>query len=98
MTDIAVPIPAAPPTSIPAALPPVPAAARAPRLSLVARSAALRGARTFAQAFLAVLTAGPVLHLNAGVLKAGATAGFAGLLTLAQRLLDETAVPTIPAG
>ena len=71
---------------------------RPPRLSALARSAGLRAARTFSQAFLAVLTAGPVLHLNAGVFKAGATAGLAAVLTLAQRLLDDTAVPTIPAG
>jgi hypothetical protein len=62
------------------------------------RSAGLRAARTFTQAFLAVLTASPALHLNISVLDTAATAGFAAVLTLAQRILDETNIPTIPAG
>ena len=89
MTDIALPVEAGAAART---------APRAPRFSALARSAGLRATRTFSQAFLAVLTAGPVLHLNAGVFKAGATAGLAAVLTLAQRILDDTAVPTIPAG
>ena len=91
MTDIALPASAASAASAATAV-------RRPRLTLIARSAALRAARTFVQSFLAVLTAGPVLNLDAGVLKAGATAGFAAVLTLAQRMLDDTPVPTIPTG
>ncbi len=67
-------------------------------LAETARSAGLRAARTFLQAFLAVITAGPVLHLGIPTYKAGLTAGLAAVLALAQRLLDDTAVPTIPRG
>jgi hypothetical protein len=62
------------------------------------RSAGVRALRTFLQAFLAVITAGPVLNLGIPTYKAGLTAGLAAVLALAQRLLDDTTVPTIPKG
>jgi len=63
------------------------------------RSAGLRALRTFLQAFLAVVTAGPVLHLGSiPTYKAGLTAGVAAVLALAQRFLDPTPVPSIPKG
>lgn len=62
------------------------------------RSAFLRAARTFLQSFLAVVTAGPLLDLDVPTVKAGAVAGLAAVLALAQRWLDTTEVPTIPAG
>lgn len=62
------------------------------------RSAAVRAVRTFLQAFLAVLTAGPVLNLGIPTYKAGLTAGLAAVLALAQRLLDDTAIPSLPKG
>jgi len=87
------------------AVPPEPAAAvngagpsKRRSLGETARSAGLRATRTFLQAFLAVITAGPVLHLGIPTYKAGLTAGVAAVLALAQRLLDDTAVPTIPRG
>lgn len=61
-------------------------------------SALLRAARTFAQAFLATLTAAPVLNLEVPTLKAAALAGAAAVLAMVQRWLDDTRVPTIPAG
>ncbi len=62
------------------------------------RSAALRAARTFLQAFLAVVTAAPLLDVDVPTVKAGAMAGLAAVLALAQRWLDTTDVPTIPPG
>ncbi len=94
MTDLAVPVEAV-------AMSPAPPGAAAPQrshLRATLHSAGLRAARTFTQAFIAVLTASPVLHLNVSVVKTAATAGFAAVLTLAQRWLDDTNVPTIPAG
>ena len=61
-------------------------------------SGLLRAARTFLQAFLAVLTAAPVLDVSVPTLKAAAMAGVASVLALAQRFLDDTSVPTIPPG
>ena len=99
MTDITIPVQA--PAALPAPAAPAAgaaAAAKPARIGRIARSAGLRSARTFTQSFLAVLTAGPVLNLNVNVFKAAATAGLAAVLTLAQRMLDETDIPTIPAG
>jgi hypothetical protein len=62
------------------------------------RSGLLRAARTFTQSFLAVITAAPLLSLDVPTVKAGAVAGIAAVLALAQRWLDDTAVPTIPPG
>jgi hypothetical protein len=62
------------------------------------RSAGVRALRTFFQAFLAVITAGPVLSLGIPTYKAGLTAGVAAVLALANRLLDPTPIPTIPKG
>lgn len=62
------------------------------------RSAAARAARTFLQAFLAVVTAGPLLDLGVSTLKAAAVAGVAAVLALVQRWLDDTSVPTLPPG
>lgn len=64
----------------------------------IVKSAVLRAARTFAQAFLAMVTAGPLLELDVSTLKAAAVAGLAAVLALVQRWLDTTHVPTIPAG
>lgn len=94
MTDIAVPVEAVAVNAATInACPPKPS-----RLGAFARSAGLRAARTFTQAFVAVLTASPVLHLDVSIVKTALTAGMAALLTLAQRLLDETNIPTIPLG
>lgn len=102
MTDIAVPVDTAVPVESVTVTTASPATVNAPpkgaRYAAIVRSATLRATRTFAQAFIAVLTAGPVLHLNVGVVKAGATAGFAATLALVQRWLDSTSIPTIPAG
>lgn len=62
------------------------------------KSALYRAARTFVQAFVAFTTAAPVLDLNVSTLKAAAAAGFAAVVSLIQRALDDTNVPTIPAG
>ena len=64
----------------------------------IVQSAVVRAMRTFTQAFLAVVTAGPLLDLDVPTLKAGAVAGVAAVLALVQRWLDTTEVPTIPAG
>lgn len=68
------------------------------RTKVLIRSALLRAVRTFAQSFLAVVTGAPLLSLNVSTLKAAAVAGIAAVLTLAQRALDESPVPTLPPG
>ena len=60
------------------------------------RSILVRAVRTFLQTFLAVLLAAPALDLSGPGLKAAAVAGLASVLSMAQRLLDETAVPSLP--
>lgn len=62
------------------------------------RSALLRATRTFLQSFLAIVTAAPVLELDISTVKAAAAAGLAAVLALAQRALDDSSIPTIPAG
>lgn len=62
------------------------------------RSAALRALRTALQSFLAVVTAAPVLDLSVPTLKAAGVAALAAVIAVVQRLLDDTAVPTIPPG
>jgi hypothetical protein len=59
------------------------------------KSLLIRAARTFLQAFLAVLLAAPALDLSGPVLKAAAVAGLASVLSMINRLLDETAVPSL---
>lgn len=59
------------------------------------RSLLIRGARTFGQTFTAVLLASPVLDLSTPTLKAAAVSGFASVLSMLHRLLDETPVPTL---
>jgi hypothetical protein len=61
-------------------------------------SAGARALRTFSQSFLAVVSAGLVLKLNISIIEAGATAGLAAVLALANRLLDDSPFPTIPKG
>jgi hypothetical protein len=65
-------------------------------MSTVLQSLLIRAVRTFLQAFLAVLLASPALDLSQPALKAAGIAGLASLLTMAHRLLDETAVPSLP--
>ncbi|MGH8905093.1 MAG: hypothetical protein ACRD0K_00895 [Egibacteraceae bacterium] len=55
----------------------------------------IRAARTFLQAFLAVLIAAPVLNLAVPALKAAAVAGIASVLAMFHRMLDPTSVPTL---
>jgi hypothetical protein len=62
------------------------------------KNALIRAGRTYAQAFVAVISSGPVLHLNVPTLKAAAAAGMAALLSLAMRALDYSSIPTPPAG
>ena len=64
----------------------------------VIRSALYRASRTFLQAGLAIITAAPLLNLDVSTLKAAAVAGIAAVLSLVQRALDESPLPTIPAG
>lgn len=68
------------------------------RFRPIIQSAILRALRTFTQAFLAVVTAAPLLDVDVPTVKAGAMAGVAAVLALVQRWLDTTEVPTIPAG
>lgn len=68
------------------------------RFRPIVQSAILRATRTFLQAFLAVVTAAPLLDVDVPTVKAGAMAGVAAVLALVQRWLDTTEVPTIPAG
>lgn len=62
------------------------------------KSAALRAARTFLSTFLATITAGPLLDVHVATIKFAAIAGASAVLAVAQRYLDDTAVPTIPPG
>jgi hypothetical protein len=60
------------------------------------KSLLIRAARTFLQTFLAVLLAAPALDLSGPGLKAAAVAGLASVLSMINRLLDETPVPSLP--
>ena len=59
------------------------------------KSLLVRAARTFLQTFLAILLASPVLNLSGSGLKAAAVAGLASVLSMANRLLDETSIPSL---
>ncbi|MGH3664819.1 MAG: hypothetical protein ACRDU8_01790 [Egibacteraceae bacterium] len=62
---------------------------------VLVKAVALRGARSFLQTFIAVLLASPVLDLSGPTLKAAAVSGFAAVLAMLHRLLDETSVPSL---
>ncbi len=62
------------------------------------RSGAWRALRTFLQAFLASVLAGPLQLANIGTLRAAGLAGVAAVLALVMRWLDGTDFPTPPAG
>jgi hypothetical protein len=59
------------------------------------KSLLIRAARTFFQTFLAILLASPVLNLSGSGLKAAAVAGLASVLSMVNRLLDETSLPSL---
>jgi hypothetical protein len=59
------------------------------------KSLFVRAARTFLQTFLAILLASPVLNLSGSGLKAAAVAGLASVLSMVNRLLDETSIPSL---
>jgi r1t holin len=59
------------------------------------KSTAIRAGRTFLQTFLAVMLATPVLNVSGPTLKAAGIAGFASVLSMVHRLLDETPVPSL---
>ena len=59
------------------------------------KSLLIRAARTFVQTFLAVLLAAPALNVSGPALKAAAVAGLASVLSMLNRLLDETPVPSL---
>jgi hypothetical protein len=65
-----------------------------PRSKLL-KSMLIQAGRTFLQTFLAVLLATPVLDMSGPALKAAGVAGFASVLSLVHRLLDETPVPSL---
>ena len=62
------------------------------------RNALIRAARTFLQAFLAVITGAPLLDLNVSTLKAAGVAGIGAVFSLIQRALDDTPLGVIPPG
>lgn len=62
------------------------------------RSGLIRAARTFLQTFLAVLMGAPLLEADISSVKAAAIAGIGAVLSLAQRMLDDTPVGVIPPG
>ena len=59
------------------------------------KSVLIRAARTFLQTFIAVLLASPALNISLPGLKAAAVAGLASMLSMVNRLLDETPIPTL---
>jgi hypothetical protein len=65
-------------------------------MDTMVKSLLIRAARTFLQTFLAVLLAAPALDLSGTALKAAAVAGLASVLSMINRLLDETPVPSLP--
>ena len=95
MTDTAVPVQAVVVTPAAAS---VEAPTKKSKFADIARSAGFRAARTFSQAFLGTVLAGTTFHFGIEPLKSAGVAGFAAVLTLVQRWLDTTPVPTIPAG
>lgn len=62
------------------------------------KSIVYRAARTFLQTFLAVITSAPLLDLNVPAVKAAAIAGLGAVLSMVQRMLDETPLSPIPPG
>jgi len=62
------------------------------------KSGVYRAARTFLQTFLAVITGAPLLDLDVSSVKAAAIAGLGAVLSLVQRMLDETPISPIPPG
>ena len=64
----------------------------------VLRSGGLKAVRTYLQAFLGTFYGLPLFDVNVATWKAAAAAGIAALIALVMRWLDETPIPTIPAG
>lgn len=62
------------------------------------KKAVIRGARTFLQAFLAVVTGAPLLDLNVSTLKAAGVAGIGGVVALIQNALETASDAPIPRG
>jgi hypothetical protein len=63
--------------------------------SKLVKSLLIRAARTFLQTFIAVVVASPALNLSLPGLKAAAVAGLASVLSMVNRLLDESPVPSL---
>ena len=63
--------------------------------SQLVKSLFIRAARAFLQTFLAVVVASPALNLSLPGMKAAAVAGLASVLSMVNRLLDETPVPSL---
>lgn len=61
-------------------------------------SGAWRALRTFLQAFLATILAGPLRLIDASALRSAAIAGIAALLALIMRWLDDTEFRSLPPG
>lgn len=64
----------------------------------IIKKALIRGARTFLQAFLAVVTGAPLLDLNVSTLKAAAVAGLGALIALVQNALEQASDAPVPRG
>jgi hypothetical protein len=63
--------------------------------SKLVNSLLIRAARTFLQTFIAVVVASPALNLSLPGFKAAAVAGLASVLSMVNRLLDESPVPSL---
>lgn len=65
---------------------------------LTLRRALIRAARTFLQAFLAVVTGAPLMNADVSTLKAAGFAGIGAVLSLAQNALEQATDAPIPRG
>ncbi len=62
------------------------------------KSAAIRAARTFLQAFLAVVTGAPLMNADVSTLKAAGFAGIGAVITLIQNALEQASNAPVPRG
>ncbi len=71
-------------------------AASYPPIMQTIKNAAIRAARTFLQAFLAVVTGAPLLSLDVPTVKAAAVAGIGAVLSLLQNALEQASNAPVP--
>lgn len=67
-------------------------------MAQIIRRALVRAARTFMQAFLAVVTGAPLMNADVSTLKAAGFAGIGAVLSLLQNTLEQASDAPVPRG